>query len=485
MIEYHSLKSISNALKTKKISSVELVKYYLDRIFKYNKTLNCFITITYNHALKQAEYADKKIADGKANILTGIPIAHKDLICTKGIKTTCASKMLKNFISPYDAHIVKLCKKSGLVLLGKTNLDEFAMGSSNESSYFGPCKNPWDLSRIPGGSSGGSAAAISANLTPIATGTDTGGSIRQPASMCNITGLKPTYGLVSRYGIIAYASSLDQAGPMGNSAEDCALLLNIISGYDKKDSTSSLEHKKDFTKILNNSIKGIKIGIPEDYFSKGLDPKIELTIQHALKKYESMGAKLKSIRMKHNDICISAYYIIAQAEASSNLAKYDGIRFGYRCQNPKNLWDLYERSRGEGFGEIVKQRILAGTFMLSSEFYNSYYIKAQKIRRLIFQDFQKAFEKVDVIMGPTSPILPYKIGKNKNDLSLLYLSDMYTLSLNMAGLPGITIPAGFVKKLPIGLQIISPAFTEEKLLNIAHQFQLNTDWHMQKPQNIL
>lgn len=477
----HTLAELSHLLVEKKLSSVELTEYFLNRIEKIEPQLNSFITITKEQALEDAKHADQLRANGDATVLTGIPIAHKDIFCTKNIKTSCGSKMLDNFIAPYDATVVEKLKQAGTVLLGKTNMDEFAMGSSNETSFYGPVKNPWNLATVPGGSSGGSAAAIAARLVAGATGTDTGGSIRQPAALSGITGIKPTYGRVSRYGMIAFASSLDQGGPMAQTAEDCALLLNYMAGFDEKDSTSVSEAVPDYTKNLHNSLSGLRIGVPKEYFGAGLDPEIAVKIQEALKEFEKLGATIVEISLPNNSLSIPAYYIIAPAECSSNLARYDGVRFGYRCENPVNLEDLYKRSRGEGFGSEVKRRIITGTYALSAGYYDAYYLKAQKIRRLISDDFQNAFKQVDVIMGPATPNVAFNIGEKFDDPISMYLSDIYTIAINLAGLPGITIPAGFSNNLPVGLQIIGNYFREEQLLNIAHQFQQETDWHKQMP----
>jgi len=472
---------LSKDLHAKKVSSRELTQHYLNRIKNIDTQLNSFITITEEMALKQAELADQKIASGHAEKLTGIPIAQKDIFCTTGIKTTCGSKMLDNFIAPYDATVIKKCNQIGLIMLGKTNMDEFAMGSSNETSFYGSVKNPWDLERTPGGSSGGSAAAVAARIAPISTGTDTGGSIRQPAALCGITGLKPTYGRVSRYGMIAFASSLDQGGILSQTAEDAALLLNIIAGYDEQDSTSANQSVPDYTKNLNNTINNLTIGLPEEYFIGGLDAQVEQSIQDAVKIFEKMGVRFKKISLPHTDLATSVYYVLAPAEASSNLARYDGVRYGFRCAHPKNLDDMYKRTRSEGFGEEVKRRIMIGTYVLSSGFYDAYYVKAQKIRRLITEDFLNAFKSVDLILTPTAPTSAFKLGeKFKNPISM-YLSDIFTIAVNLAGLPGISIPTGLSNNLPIGLQLIGKHFDEITLLNAAHQFQLNTDWHLKTP----
>ena len=477
-----SISELSKLLHEKKISSTELTQHFLNRIKQFDPSLNSFITLTEENALKQAKKADEKIATGNAEVLTGIPIAQKDIFCTSGIKTTCGSKMLENFIAPYDATLIEKCNRADMVMLGKTNMDEFAMGSSNETSYFGNVKNPWDLTRTPGGSSGGSASAVAARIAPIATGTDTGGSIRQPAALCGITGLKPTYGRVSRYGMIAFASSLDQGGIMSQSAMDAALLLNVIAGHDPKDSTSINKAAPDYTKTLHNSLKGLTIGLPNEYFIGGLDAGVESNIQESIAVLEKLGCTFKKISLPHTDLATSAYYVIAPAEASSNLARYDGVRYGHRCSNPENLDDLYKRSRSEGFGEEVQRRILIGTYVLSSGFYDAYYMKAQKVRRLIRDDFVSAFESVDFILTPTAPTPAFKLGEKASDPIAMYLSDIFTIAVNLAGLPGISIPAGFSNKLPIGLQLIGKHFDEAKILNAAHQFQCVTDWHTRTPE---
>ena len=476
-----TLTELQQALHNKDYSSVELTQHFIDRIKQHNTTLNSFITVCEESALAQAKTADAAIAAGQAAPLTGIPYAHKDIFCTQGVKTSCGSKMLDNFVAPYDATVTANIHNAGMVLLGKTNMDEFAMGSSNETSFYGPVKNPWDTTTIPGGSSGGSAAAVAARLTPVATGTDTGGSIRQPAALCGITGLKPTYGRVSRYGMIAFASSLDQGGPMTQTAADAALMLNAMAGYDPKDSTSVNKDVPDYTATLNDPLQGLKIGLPTEYFSNDLDAKVQTVIETAIKELEKLGAKTQSISLPHTDLAVPAYYVIAPAECSSNLARYDGIRFGYRCDNPNNLEDLYKRSRSEGFGKEVKRRILVGTYALSSGYYDAYYAKAQQVRRLIRDDFMQAFNDVDVIVTPTSPTPAFELGAKAKDPIAMYLSDIFTIAANLAGLPGISIPAGFSNNLPIGLQIIGPHFNEAKILNVAHQYQQATDWHQQAP----
>jgi aspartyl-tRNA(Asn)/glutamyl-tRNA(Gln) amidotransferase subunit A len=468
------------SLKNKEFSSLELTKHYLNRI--NDSELNAFISVTSEKALSQAKEADKKIAKGNNNPLTGIPYAHKDIFCTKGVKTTAGSKMLDSFISPYDATLTEKLNAENMVMLGKTNMDEFAMGSSNENSYFGPVQNPWDIGKVPGGSSGGSAAAVAARISPFATGTDTGGSIRQPASLCGITGLKPTYGRISRYGMIAYASSLDQAGPLTRTAEDAAIVLNAMAGFDTNDSTSANIPVPDYTQCLNNKVSGLKIGLPKEYFSDGLDKGVEKVVMKAIKEYEMMGAKVQEVSLPNSIHTIPAYYIVAPCECSSNLSRFDGVRYGYRCEDPKDLNDLYLRSRSEGFGEEVKRRIMIGTYALSSGYYDAYYLKAQKVRQLISKDFKKAFKDVDVIMGPVSPTAAFDLGSVKDPVSM-YLADIYTLSVNLAGLPGMSIPAGFSDNLPVGLQLIGNHWSEELLLNTAHQFQMNTDWHNSSPQD--
>jgi aspartyl-tRNA(Asn)/glutamyl-tRNA(Gln) amidotransferase subunit A len=478
-----SLNELSAALHNGDISSVELTQHYLDRINTHNSELNAFITIAEDHALEQARAADTRLQQKTAGKLTGIPLAHKDIFCTEGLRTSCASKMLDNFIAPYNATVVEKINQAGMVTLGKTNMDEFAMGSSNETSFYGQVHNPWDNQAVPGGSSGGSAAAVAANLAPIATGTDTGGSIRQPASLCNLTGLKPTYGRISRYGMIAFASSLDQAGPMAHSAEDAALLLNEMAGFDPRDSTSVEQDVPDYTATLNESIEGLRIGLPKEYFGEGLDPQVAAAVEIAIKTYESLGATIKDITLPNTSLAVPTYYVVAPAECSSNLSRMDGVRFGHRCDDPKDLLDLYQRSRGEGFGEEVKRRIMIGTYALSAGYYDAYYLKAQQCRRLISDDFKQAFNDVDVIMGPTAPTTAFKLGDKTDDPVAMYLADIYTISTNLAGLPGVSIPAGFVKNMPVGLQIIGNYFDEARLLNVAHRYQQITDWHQQTPEN--
>ncbi len=476
-----SVAELSKSLKNKEFSSVELTQHYLDRINRSD--LNAFITVTDELALSQARAADAKLANGSGSVLTGIPFAHKDIFCTKGVKTSAGSKILDPFISPYDATLSHKLNIENMVMLGKTNMDEFAMGSSNENSFYGPVKNPWNKKMVPGGSSGGSAAAVAGRLSPFATGTDTGGSIRQPSSLCGITGIKPTYGRVSRYGMIAYASSLDQAGPMTQTVEDAALVLNAIAGFDEKDSTSALRDVPDYTKRLRDSIKGLKIGIPKEFFLDGLDSSVEKVITESMKEFEAMGAELQQISLPNSAYAIPTYYIVAPCECSSNLSRLDGVRYGYRCKDPKDLNDLYLRSRSEGFGDEVKRRIMIGTYALSTGYYDAYYLKAQKVRQLISEDFKKAFQNVDIIMGPVSPTTAFELGSIKDPVSM-YLADIYTLSANLAGLPGMSIPAGFSNNLPVGLQMIGNYWSEEVLLNAAHQFQTQTDWHSVLPENI-
>jgi len=479
-----SLKELSQSLEKKKFTSVELTQFFLNRVKKHNASLNAFITVDESKSLAMAVKSDQLIQSGKKSILTGIPIAQKDIFCANGWKTTCGSKMLENFISPYDSTVVQKFNNAGVVNLGKTNMDEFAMGSSNETSYFGPVKNPWNLNCVPGGSSGGSAAAVAARLCPAATGTDTGGSIRQPASLCGFTGLKPTYGLVSRYGMIAFASSLDQAGPMAISAEDCALMLDVMTGHDEKDSTSLNRQKENYSNSLDNEIEGLKIGIPKEFFEDGLDSDVQKLIEKALKQYEKLGANIVDISLPNNHLAIPAYYVIAPAEASSNLSRYDGVRYGYRTKEYDDLMDMYFKTRQEGFGDEVKRRILIGTYVLSAGYFDAYYLKAQKIRRLISNDFKVAYEKCDVIMGPSAPSVAFKSGEKQEDPLAMYLQDIFTISTNLAGLPAMSIPAGFVNDLPVGLQLIGNHFEESKILNVAHIYQKNTDWHLQSPKGI-
>lgn len=469
-------------LNAKTYSSVELTQSFLARIKKYDNELNSFITICDEQALAQAKQADEQRAAGKASNLCGIPVAQKDIFCTDGIKTTCGSKMLDNFVAPYDAHIIKQFNNAGCVMLGKANMDEFAMGSSGENSFYGASKNPWDVKRVPGGSSSGSAAAVAARLAPACTGTDTGGSIRQPAAFCGITGLKPTYGRVSRYGMVAFASSLDSAGLLTQNAEDAALLMNIMAGYDEKDSTSVKHEVPDYTASLHDSLQGKTIGLPKEFFNADLNPVMAKAIEEAKTVFTKMGVNFKEISLTHIAMSAPAYYIIAPAEASSNLARYDGVRYGYRCNSPVDLHDLYVRSRSEGLGDEVKRRIMVGTYALSAGYYDAYYNKARRIRRLILNDYQAAFADVDLILCPSTPTTAFKIGEKSANPLDMYLSDIYTIANNLAGMPGISIPTGFDEhKLPIGLQLTANHFCEAALLNAAHQYQQQTDWHQQVP----
>lgn len=477
----NTLAGLSQALHSKAISSVELTEHYLKRIEQFDGALNSYITVTPELALEQARAADARLAAGDSTPLTGIPLAHKDLFCTQGIRTSCGSKMLDNFVAPYESTVTARLLAAGSVTLGKTNMDEFAMGSSNESSFYGAVHNPWNTDHVPGGSSGGSAVAVAARLCAAATGTDTGGSIRQPAGYTALTGLKPTYGRISRWGMIAYASSLDQAGPMARTAEDCALLLQAMAGFDERDSTSVDEPVPDYSAELNQPLTGLRIGLPKEYFASGLDADTADAIAAAVKQFQSLGAEIKEISLPNAELAIPAYYIIAPAEASSNLSRFDGVRFGYRCDNPADLTDLYKRSRAEGFGDEVKRRIMVGAYALSAGYYDAYYLQAQKVRRLIKNDFMAAYEQVDVILCPTSPTPAFRIGEKINDPVSLYLTDIYTITANLAGVPGIALPAGFADDLPIGMQLLGPYFSEARLLNIAHQYQQHTDWHTRAP----
>ena len=477
-----SLKELSEGLKQKKFSSEELTKFFLNRLDLHNSSINAFITIDKDKSLAMAKRADEIIKEGNQDYLTGIPIAQKDIFCAEGWKTSCGSKMLDNFIAPYDSTVISKFNAAGAVNLGKTNMDEFAMGSSNETSFYGNVKNPWDIKTVPGGSSGGSAAAVAGMLAPAATATDTGGSIRQPASLCGLTGLKPTYGLVSRYGMIAFASSLDQAGPMCHTAEDCAAMMNVMSGHDPKDSTSIEREKENYLSGINDSIKGLKIGVPKEFFSEGLDAEVEKIIEQGISEYKKLGAEIVEISLPNNHLSIPVYYVIAPAEASSNLSRYDGVRYGYRTKEYDDLMDMYCKTREEGFGDEVKRRIMIGTYVLSAGYYDAYYLKAQKIRRLISEDFKKAFEKCDVILGPSAPSVAFPIGDKKEDPLKMYMQDVYTISTNLAGLPGLSMPGGLMNNLPVGIQLIGNYFSEAKLLNIAHIFQTNTNWHNLTPE---
>lgn len=477
-----SLTQMAQGLSERKFSSVELTQTFLQRIESLNPKLNALITVTTNEALDAARAADRQLAEEKHTPLTGIPIAHKDLFCTDGVKTTCGSRILDNFIAPYNATVVEKLAQAGAVSLGKANLDEFAMGSSNETSFYGAVKNPWNLDAVPGGSSGGSAAAVAARLVPAATGTDTGGSIRQPAAFCGITGIKPTYGRVSRWGMVAYASSLDQGGPMARSAEDCALLLQYMAGFDPKDSTSIQRAVPDYLSLLDEPLQGLNIGLPKEYFGADLNPQMAERLQAAIQELEKLGAHVKEVSLPLTRLAIPAYYVIAPAEASSNLSRFDGVRFGHRCAEPKDLEDLYKRSRSEGFGDEVKRRILIGTYALSEGFYDAYYRKAQQLRRLITQDFQKAFNEVDLLLAPTTPTPAWDLGSKTSDPVQMYLEDIYTLGVNLAGLPAMSVPAGFVEGRPVGMQLIGNHFDEGRLLNVAHQFQQVTDFHLKAPE---
>ncbi|MAB99946.1 aspartyl/glutamyl-tRNA amidotransferase subunit A [Pseudomonas sp. J237] len=476
-----NLAEIARGLAAKQFSAEELTRSLLARIQQLDPQLNSFITVTEDLALTQAKAADQRRADGDTSPLLGAPIAHKDLFCTQDILTSCGSKILGNFKAPYNATVVEKLAEAGTVTLGKLNMDEFAMGSANESSHFGAVKNPWNLERVPGGSSGGSAAAVAARLLPAATGTDTGGSIRQPAALTNLTGLKPTYGRVSRWGMIAYASSLDQGGPLARTAEDCALMLQAMAGFDPKDSTSVDQPLDDYLAALTQPLKGLRVGLPKEYFSAGLDSRIADAVMAVVEQLKALGATVKDISLPNTQNAIAAYYVIAPAEASSNLSRFDGVRFGYRCENPQNLEDLYKRSRGEGFGAEVKRRIMVGAYALSAGYYDAYYIKAQQIRRLIKNDFVAAFNDVDVILGPTTPNPAWKLGEKNNDPVAAYLEDIYTITANLAGIPGLSMPAGFVDGLPVGVQLLAPYFQEGRLLNVAHQYQQVTDWHTRVP----
>ena len=476
-----SLKELASSLASKDFSSVELTQAYLDRAKELNTSINAFVTIDEEQSLAQARSADQKIAQGNIQALTGIPIAHKDIWCAKGWMTTCGSKMLQNFRAPYNAHIIDRFNTAGSIIQGKTNMDEFAMGSSNETSFFGYVKNPWDSTRVPGGSSGGSAAAVAARMTPAATGTDTGGSIRQPAALCGISGLKPTYGLVSRYGMIAFASSLDQGGPMARSAEDLAILTEVMVDYDTRDSTSLKRDPVNYSANLETSIAGLKIGLPKEYFSDEVSPDVQKAVASAIDEYKKLGAEIVDVSLPTSPLSVAAYYVIAPAEASSNLSRFDGVRYGHRAKEYKDLNEMYAKTRAEGFGAEVKRRILIGTYVLSHGYYDAYYIKAQKIRRLISQDFAQAFEKCDLILSPTAPGTAFGIGEKSSDPVQMYLSDIFTIAANLAGLPAMSIPCGLDDaNLPIGLQLIGNYFDEARMLNAAHMYQKVTDWHLKQ-----
>ncbi len=481
LIHNKTIAELSRGLTAGEYTSEELTRHFLQRIDDLGGELNCLVTVTADQALAQAREADQRRARDEAGPLTGIPMVHKDIFCTDGVKTSCGSKMLDNFIAPYDATVVRKLKEAGMPMLGKANMDEFAMGSSNETSFYGAVKNPWNMDTVPGGSSGGSAAVVAARLAPFATGTDTGGSIRQPAALCGITGLKPTYGRVSRYGMIAFASSLDQGGPMTRSAEDAALVLNAMAGFDERDSTSVEREVPDYTADLDRPLDGLRIGLPKEYFGEGLNAEVAKVIEAAIDQYRQLGAEVIEVSLPNSELSVPTYYVVAPAECSSNLSRFDGVRFGYRCEAPKDLEDLYKRSRGKGFGAEVKRRIMIGTYALSAGYYDAYYLKAQKMRQLISDDFKQAFEQVDVIMGPTAPDVAFELGAKSDDPVSMYLSDIYTIATNLAGLPGMSIPAGFVNELPVGLQIIGNYFDEARLLNVAHKFQQTTDWHTRLP----
>jgi aspartyl-tRNA(Asn)/glutamyl-tRNA(Gln) amidotransferase subunit A len=482
-MKFHQMTMVQLAdqLRNKSVSSVELTQYFLDRMSQFDGQINSYITQTPELALSQAAAADARRAAGEAGLLLGMPLAHKDIFCTQDVMTTCASKMLANFKAPYNATVVEKLNAAGMVTLGKVNMDEFAMGSTTENSAFGITRNPWSLEAVPGGSSGGSAAALAAGLAPVATGTDTGGSIRQPAAFCGVTGIKPTYGSVSRYGMIAYASSLDQGGPMGKTAQDCAHMLSAMAGFDPRDSTCAEGDRPDYVASLNDSLKGLRVGLPKEYFGEGLSDEVKAATLAVAAELEKQGASLVEVSLPNTSAAVPAYYVIAPAEASSNLSRYDGVRFGHRCENPKDLKDLYTRSRSEGLGAEVKRRIMVGAYVLSAGYYDAYYLKAQRVRRLIKQDFVDAFEACDVILGPVAPTPAWKLGEKTADPTAMYLADIYTIPVNLAGLPAIAMPAGFSDGLPVGVQLIGNYFSEPKLLNVAHQYQQNTNHHLQMP----
>ena len=492
-MDFDSLRQLSDALKARTVSSEELARHYLQRI-EAHTGLNAYVHVDAERTLAQARDADTLLASGNATALTGIPVAHKDVFVTRGWRSTAGSRMLSNYVSPFDAAVVARLAGAGMVTLGKTNMDEFAMGSSNENSYFGPVQNPWDPARIPGGSSGGSAAAVAARLAPVATGTDTGGSIRQPAALTGITGIKPTYGRISRYGMIAFASSLDQAGPMAHSADDCALMLNAMAGHDTRDSTSLQREDEDFTRHLGQPLEGataakplqgLRIGLPKEYFGPGLDADVADAVRAALAQLEALGAVLVDVTLPKTELSIPVYYLIAPAEASSNLSRFDGVRYGHRAAEYKDLRDMYQKTRAEGFGWEVKRRILVGAYVLSHGYYDAYYLQAQKIRRIIANDFQNAFGQCDVIMGPVSPSVAWKLGQKTDDPVQMYLADIFTLSTSLAGLPGMSVPCGFGEGgMPVGLQIIGNYFDEARMLQVAHAFQQATDWHLRRPAGV-
>jgi aspartyl-tRNA(Asn)/glutamyl-tRNA(Gln) amidotransferase subunit A len=468
---------LAAGLRQRQFSAVELARSHLERLNASQSQLNAFITVDEAGALAAAAAADRRLAAGESGPLLGVPIAHKDIFCTAGLRTTCGSRMLGNFVAPYDATVVTRLRAAGTVMLGKTNMDEFAMGSSNENSYFGPVRNPWNPALVPGGSSGGSAAAVAARLVPAATATDTGGSIRQPAALCGVTGIKPTYGRVSRYGMIAFASSLDQGGVITGSAEDAALMLGVMAGFDERDSTSVDLPVPDYASTLNQPIKGLKIGLLKEFFEHGLDPAIEATLRAAIEVLRAQGAEFREVSLPNLPLSVPTYYVVAPAECSSNLARFDGVRYGHRCQNPRDLLDLYERSRSEGFGSEVKRRIMTGVYVLSSGYYDAYYLKAQRVRQLIANDFARAFAEVDLLLGPTTPTVAFALGAETKDPITMYLNDIYTIGANLAGLPAISVPCGFVGGLPCGMQLIGPQFSEARLLNVSHRYQTDTDWH--------
>ncbi len=473
---------LSSALAARQVSSVELARLFLERIERLNGTLNAFITVDAERTLADARRADAQRAQGDAGPLTGIPIAHKDIYCTQGLRTTCGSRMLADFVSPYDAHVIERLAAAGAVMLGKTNMDEFAMGSSNETSYFGPVRNAWRASCVPGGSSGGSAVAVAARMAPAATGTDTGGSIRQPAALTGTCGLKPTYGLVSRYGMIAFASSFDQGGPMARTALDLALLLNAMAGFDPRDSTSIERGPEDYGRMLDIELKDLRIGVPEEFFGEGLDADVRARVEEALRWFAAQGARTVPLRLPNAGLALPVYYVLAPAEASSNLSRYDGVRYGYRAEEYADLLDMYLRSRTEGFGEEVKRRILVGTYVLSHGYYDAYYLQAQKLRRLIAQDFAAAFRDCDVVMGPTTPTTAFALGSKMDDPVQMYLNDIYTIPAPLAGLPALSIPCGFDSQgLPVGLQLTGDYFSEARLLGLAHRYQQANDWHQRLP----
>jgi aspartyl-tRNA(Asn)/glutamyl-tRNA(Gln) amidotransferase subunit A len=481
MLHNLSIGELAARLNSRQISSVELTRHLLARIDRFGPTLNALITVTTEKALAAAAAADARLGRGERAPLLGIPLIHKDIFCTEGVRTSCGSRMLDNFIAPYDATVVTRLKAAGAVMLGKANMDEFAMGSSNETSYYGPVRNPWNLNKVPGGSSGGSAAAVAARLAPFTTGTDTGGSIRQPAALTGVTGIKPTYGRVSRYGMVAFASSLDQAGVFARSVADAAPVLQAMAGFDPRDSTSVDAPVPDYTAALAAPLKGLKIGLLREFF-EGLEPRNAALIHDALKVFEGLGAQTKEVSLPHLPASVPTYYVVAPAECSSNLSRFDGVRYGYRCENPHDLMDLYKRSRGEGFGAEVKRRIMTGTYVLSAGYFDAYYLQAQKVRRLIVDDFRAAFTQVDLLIGPTTPTPAFDLGAKTADPVTMYLNDIYTIGANLAGLPGMSLPCGLIDGLPMGLQLIGPHFSEDRLMSAGHGYQLASDWHKRAPQ---